>query len=103
MAFSSLPWGQGSCQTLRLLIPAVPEHQEGDVINRWPSAGCGSPRLEAHACRPLPLSIYQVKVIALETRGLLTLRNERCLVCGAAEKASCVSGQSLWEKRLHGL
>lgn len=65
---------------------------------RRQSAGCSSPRPEALAGRPLLLSIYQVKVIALETWDLLTLRDERCLVCGSAKKASCVSGQSLWEK-----
>lgn len=57
-----------------------------------------SPGLGAPILRPRLLSIYRVKVIALETQGLLTLRDERCLVCGSAEKASCVSGQSLREK-----
>lgn len=69
------------------------------MINKWPSAGHGSLRLETYACRPLPLCIYQVKVIALETWGLLTLRNEGCLRCGAAENTPVflgrVSGRSV--------
>lgn len=42
--------------------------------------------------------IYRVKVIALETWDLLTLRDKNCLACWSVEKDSCISGQSLREK-----
>lgn len=90
---------EGSCQrqVCSSLRHHTPTWEEGE-INRWQSVGCSSPRLGAHAGCLLLLSIYQVKVIALEMPDLLTLRDEVCLVWGSTQKASCASEQSLRKK-----
>jgi hypothetical protein len=67
------------------------------------SAGCRSPRLGLWCCLLL-LSIYQVKVIALETPYLLILRDEGCLGHRSAQKAFCFSElrESAWTQRWMG-
>lgn len=77
------------CRAIALGVRCDPEVAEPGCCSH------SSSRPEAPAGCPLLLSIYQVKVIALETWGLLTLRDKCCLVYESAEKASCVSGQNL--------